>query len=84
MTVEARTPDDCVVTVTEELVREFGGSLPPRRVHEVVHAAGRELRGQITTAAMGEMLHRLARYRLQEQAEVGRGVGAIDPDRSRG
>jgi hypothetical protein len=59
---------DCAAVV-EHLLAEFGGDLPRSLVTAVVGAAERELRGQIAPGSLGELLHRLAAFRLRQQAE---------------
>ncbi|MBN6038481.1 hypothetical protein [Amycolatopsis sp. 195334CR] len=54
--------------VAGELAAEFGGTVTADGITDVVTAAHRDLHGQIVPEAMAEMLHRLARFRLQRLA----------------
>jgi hypothetical protein len=38
-------------------------------IRDVVDAADRDLRGQVAPGALGEMLHRLVSYRLQQHLD---------------
>jgi hypothetical protein len=58
---------DGVRGVLADLVAEFRDVLPPDLVRAEVSNAERELRGQTSPQALAELLHRLARHRLQER-----------------
>lgn len=73
--------DDRVARVAEQLAREFGETVPRTDIDEVVHAARRDLDGQVPPHALDELLHRLAHYRLSELSPAGR---AGFPWRARG
>ncbi|OLZ52734.1 hypothetical protein [Amycolatopsis keratiniphila] len=64
MTVHDRRADDITDEVRRWLSREFADSLPESAVDEIVRSAHADLDGQIRPDAMGEMLHRLARFRV--------------------
>lgn len=64
MTVHDHHTDDITDEVRRWLSREFASSLSESAVSEIVRAAHAELEGQIRPDAMGEMLHRLARFRV--------------------
>lgn len=57
--------DPFVRAVTERLAREFAGSVAREDLEVTVHAARRDLEGQIVPEALAEMLHQLARHRLR-------------------
>ncbi|WP_245375170.1 three-helix bundle dimerization domain-containing protein [Crossiella equi] len=50
--------------VADRLTEEFRDSVPEQVVRGTVREATRDLDGQTAPAAMAEMLHRLAHYRL--------------------
>jgi hypothetical protein len=58
-------PDSAVVA---ELTRAFAGRLPDRVVADEVGRAACELRGQVPSGALAELLHRLAAHRLDRLA----------------
>ncbi|WP_340687863.1 hypothetical protein LCL61_17860 [Amycolatopsis coloradensis] len=64
MTVHDHHTDDITDEVRQWLSREFAPSLSEAAVNDIVCAAHAELDGQIRPDAMGEMLHRLARFRV--------------------
>jgi hypothetical protein len=69
MTAQLQPPADGVRDVTAELVAEFRGALPVDLIRAEVAGAERELRGQTSPQALAELLHRLARHRLQERLD---------------
>ncbi|MFI9457037.1 hypothetical protein [Amycolatopsis sp. NPDC052450] len=69
MTVHDHWTDDITGEVREWLSREFATSLPESAVDDIVLAAHADLDGQIRPDAMGEMLHRLARFRVLRALE---------------
>lgn len=57
--------------VTESVVRELRvvfRQLPPELVAAAVREAERDLAGQVAFGSFGELLHRLAAYRLEQHA----------------
>ncbi|WP_052372225.1 hypothetical protein [Amycolatopsis taiwanensis] len=56
--------DEHVWRVTEQLAHEFAGIVSRADLEDVVLSARRDLEGQVVPAALDEMLHRLAHYRL--------------------
>lgn len=58
--------------VTRRLTEEFSGLVPDDVVRLEVEIAARELRGQVPTGALAEMLHRLAAQRLRGWVVVRR------------
>lgn len=64
MSVDVTNADQQVEGVTDALTEEFSGVLPKLVVSRTVLDARRDLEGQIVPEALGEMLHRLARHRL--------------------
>jgi hypothetical protein len=62
-------PDD-VGSVGTDLASRFRDVLPDTMIETAVLAAAEELRGQVPPGAFGALLHRLAAYRLSEQAAV--------------
>ncbi|MFC3453760.1 hypothetical protein [Amycolatopsis speibonae] len=64
MTVHDHHTDDITDEVRQWLSREFSSSLSESAVTEIVCSAHADLEGQIRPDAMGEMLHRLARFRV--------------------
>ncbi|MEV6897339.1 hypothetical protein [Amycolatopsis sp. NPDC051372] len=62
MTVQCH---DAVEEVGVWLTGEFSGRVPATTVADVVRATRRDLEGRIATEELGEMLHRMARARLQ-------------------
>lgn len=67
--------DDSVREVTDHLADEFAGVLRRADVAATVREACRDLDGQIVPAALTEMLHRLARYRLASRIPMRRPTG---------
>ncbi|WP_434446760.1 hypothetical protein [Lentzea sp. E54] len=65
MTAQLDRSDKHVLTATSELSAEYDGVLSSRIVADTVLGARRDLEGQIVPDAIGEMLHQLARYRLE-------------------
>ncbi|MDN5930516.1 MAG: hypothetical protein L0I24_05560 [Pseudonocardia sp.] len=70
-------PDDDPPTstrsaVARQLTEEFSGLVPADVVSREVADAARELRGQVPTGALEELLHRLAAYRLRGWAVARR------------
>ena len=63
------SPTEAVAEVASELVAEFRGLLPADVVQTEIAMADRELCGQILPAALAELLHRLARYRLEQRVQ---------------
>lgn len=59
---------DAAAAVALALESEFRDRLPTGSVAAVLAAARRDLEGQVPPAALGEMLHRLASYRLAHLA----------------
>ncbi|MFI5610681.1 hypothetical protein [Amycolatopsis sp. NPDC051903] len=73
MTVHChRGVEDAVGAVTEWLTGEFSGRLPATAVAHVVRATRADLEGRIAPEELGEMLHRMARARLQRMLTGGR------------
>jgi hypothetical protein len=64
MTAAPQAEPASVVTVTNELLAEFGALFSRSVVSQVVAGAYRSLHGQVVDAALPEMLARLARTRL--------------------
>lgn len=54
--------------VTDRLVADFAGAVPPIVVRTVVEDAKAELSGQVPVGGLQEMLHHLAGQRLRERA----------------
>ncbi|KZB84782.1 hypothetical protein [Amycolatopsis regifaucium] len=69
MTVHDHQTDDITAEVRQWLSREFAPALPEAAVDHIVKAAHADLDGQIRPDAMGEMLHRLARFRVLRTLE---------------
>lgn len=69
MAVHSHQADNITGEVSEWLSREFAASLPESTVHDIVRSAHADLDGQIRPDAMGEMLHRLARFRVLRKLE---------------
>ncbi|RZQ64578.1 hypothetical protein [Amycolatopsis suaedae] len=68
--------DPVVTKVAGELTEAFADTVPAAGVADVVRAARGDLDGQVVPEAMEEMLHRLARSRLQRWAVAGKpGIG---------
>ena len=57
-----------VGSVRADLTLRFRDVLPETMIEMAVAAAAEELRGQVPPGAFGALLHRLAAYRLYEQA----------------
>lgn len=55
--------------VAERLATEFDGIVPPGLVASIVLEAVGDLNGQVRLGAFPELLHRLARYRLELRTE---------------
>ena len=70
MSVEVANEDQQVEEVAEALAEEFSGVLPRPVVSKTVLDARRDLEGQIVPEALGEMLHQLARHRLNTLGAV--------------
>jgi hypothetical protein len=64
MTVETHQADDITAEVDSWLTGEFGSRLPAADITAIVRSARSDLEGQIVPEALGEMLHRLARFRV--------------------
>jgi hypothetical protein len=64
MTVQSHQAGDITHEVNSWLAGEFGSRLPQADIAEIVRSAHHDLEGQIVPEAMGEMLHRLARFRV--------------------
>ncbi|WP_329065696.1 hypothetical protein [Amycolatopsis sp. NBC_01480] len=79
MTVQHHLIDDACAEVGERLAGEFAGWLSPAAVGHIVRAAARDLDGQIVPEALGEMLHRLAGFRIARL--VGATHGTYQPSR---
>jgi hypothetical protein len=58
--------------VTEQMRSQFGALLPVAVIAEVVQQAEQDLRGQASSGAMAELLHRLAEHRLTELVDLAR------------
>jgi hypothetical protein len=56
--------------VAEQLMAEFGGVLPVEVIEAEVRSAEQDLRGQVPTDSLEELVHRLAGYRLRERLEA--------------
>ncbi|MCR6488953.1 hypothetical protein M8542_39605 [Amycolatopsis sp. OK19-0408] len=69
MTVETHPADDITAEVSNWLTGEFAARLPAADIAEIVRSARTDLEGQIVPEAMGEMLHRLARFRVLRTLE---------------
>jgi hypothetical protein len=67
MSAPARGHGSELTAVTDRLVIEFADVVPRGAVEAEVAAADRELRGQVPTGAMAEMLHRLVAVRIGEK-----------------
>lgn len=63
---------DAAAAVALALEWEFRDRLPRGSVAAVLAAARRDLEGQVPPASLGEMLHRLASYRLDRLVGNGR------------
>ncbi|MFD0200362.1 MULTISPECIES: hypothetical protein [Saccharothrix] len=57
-------PDRYCLEAISRLTAEVRGALPREVVAETVLAARRDLEGQVAHEALAEMLHHLARHRL--------------------
>lgn len=69
MAMSEKAPaDEHVSRVTEQLAHEFAGTVSRAELEDVVLGARRDLEGQVVPAALDEMLHRLAHYRLTASA----------------
>ncbi|MFE6613338.1 hypothetical protein [Amycolatopsis sp. NPDC057786] len=64
MSVHHHQPDDIADEVRHWLAREFASSMAESAVSEIVRSAHADLEGQVGPDAMGETLHRLARFRV--------------------
>ncbi|WP_309112658.1 hypothetical protein [Saccharothrix sp.] len=64
MTHDELSTDPLVKDIATRLAAEFGGRVSHKVVLSTVTDARRDLEGQIVPEAIGEMLHRLAHYRL--------------------
>lgn len=69
MTVETHQADEITAEVESWLTGEFAARLPAAEVTAIVRSARSDLDGQIVPEAMGEMLHRLARFRVLRALE---------------
>lgn len=63
-TFDGSTDTECIATVSQRLLIEYGDDLPEATVRTVVMDASSDLAGQIPATALAEMLERLVRYRL--------------------
>jgi hypothetical protein len=73
---------DGVPGVAAALAAEFRDAFPLDLVRAEVSVAERELRGQTSSEALAELLHRLVRQRLQERLEPlphGEGLPLLGP-----
>jgi hypothetical protein len=70
MTVESHHTEDIVDEVRTWLSGEFSKRLPESAIGDIVRGARSDLDGQIVPEAMGEMLHRLARFRVLRTLET--------------
>ena len=61
--------EDIVDEVRAWLCTEFSGRLPPAEIAGIVRSARSDLEGQIVPESLGEMLHRLARFRVLRTLE---------------
>ncbi|GLY42753.1 hypothetical protein Amsp01_087760 [Amycolatopsis sp. NBRC 101858] len=64
MTVQSHQADSITDEVSTWLTGEFASLLPATDITAIVRSARTDLEGQIVPEAMGEMLHRLARFRV--------------------
>ncbi|MFT7840328.1 hypothetical protein Q5530_29650 [Saccharothrix sp. BKS2] len=62
--VNRHQQDPYLRQAVDELTAEYRGRLPGSVVARTVLGARQDLEGQIQPEALAEMLHRLARYRL--------------------
>lgn len=69
MIVHGESSAGPVHAVAAHLASEYAGTVPPGLVESVVRDAERDLRGQVVPGSLGEMLHHLAAFRLQELRE---------------
>ncbi|MCR6490654.1 hypothetical protein M8542_48435 [Amycolatopsis sp. OK19-0408] len=64
MTVESHQAEDIIVEVSDWLSGEFASRLPEDVIADIVRGARADLQGQIVPESLGELLHRLARFRV--------------------
>lgn len=69
MTVQSHQADPITAEVSSWLTGEFASLLPAADITAIVRSAHTDLEGQIVPEAMGEMLHRLARFRVLRTLE---------------
>ncbi|RSD13591.1 hypothetical protein [Amycolatopsis eburnea] len=69
MSVETHPADSITDEVSTWLTGEFASMLPASDITAIVRSARTDLEGQIVPEAMGEMLHRLARFRVLRTLE---------------
>ena len=69
MIVHGESSTGSVHTVAAHLASEYAGIVPPGLVESVVRDAERDLHGQVAPGSLGEMLHHLAAFRLQELSQ---------------
>jgi hypothetical protein len=77
MTVRDEAPTDSLRVVTEHMTSAYGATVPPACVAAVAREAERDLRGQVGSGALGEMLHRLVAVRLEELSLSGTGTEPV-------
>ena len=65
MTVSAQSRNEVSESVVDELSVAFQ-RIPADLVRAVVREAERDLAGQVSSGSLGELLHRLAAYRLEQ------------------
>jgi hypothetical protein len=75
MAVYEQYPTGALDAVIAHMAAEYAGVVPTPLVVAVVRDAERDLRGQVVPAALGEMLHRLAAFRLHEITQDRPGSG---------
>lgn len=69
MSVETHQAEAITDEVSTWLTGEFAARLPAADIRAIVRAARTDLEGQIVPEALGEMLHRLARFRVLRTIE---------------
>ena len=67
-----RMSESPLADITESLMAQYEPDLPLQQVSAVVIGAHRELDRQVPTAALPELLHRLARARLDQLSRLSR------------
>ncbi|QFZ19498.1 hypothetical protein [Saccharothrix syringae] len=69
--VDRYAQEPCCREAVDRLADEFKGLVPETVVTSTVLGARQDLEGQIQPGALAEMLHRLARYRLDSLVSAG-------------